>query len=164
VAPSSDEALLALRRRCASALYALVPRWLARLYLGGRGLGDRSPPPWRSGPQTPGEPRPASGAGAASGDAAVGQQQRDQQQRTNGPQRATATANQGKPVVAEALDEEQQEEERILTEIEEGILDVFSDEYCNRHFLYGVLELVLVRLMPELSEKGIAELWEERLS
>jgi hypothetical protein len=67
-------------------------------------------------------------------------------------------------VAAEALDEEQQEEERILTEIEEGILDVFSDEYCNRHFLYGVLELVLVRLMPELSEKGIAELWEERLS
>lgn len=163
IAPSSDEALLALRRRCASALYALLPRWLARLYLGGRGLGDRTPPPWRPGPQTPGGGScPASGAGAAPGEegkAAVGHQhgqaaKRHEQQHANGPQRAAATANR----------EEEREEERVLAEIEEGILDVFSDEYCNRHLLYGILELVLVRLMPELAEKGVAELWEERLS
>ncbi|KAF3024320.1 hypothetical protein E8E14_013833 [Neopestalotiopsis sp. 37M] len=55
-------------------------------------------------------------------------------------------------------------EEIILSEIESGILDVFSDEYCNKHLIYGMLELILVRLMPELSEKGIIELWEERLS
>jgi hypothetical protein len=30
--------------------------------------------------------------------------------------------------------------------------------------MYGVLELVLVRLMPELAEKSVTELWEERLS
>jgi hypothetical protein len=56
------------------------------------------------------------------------------------------------------------EEERILSEIESGILDVFGDAYCNRHLLYGIVELVLVRLMPELSEKGVVELLEERLS
>ncbi|KAK7751614.1 hypothetical protein SLS62_006440 [Diatrype stigma] len=55
------------------------------------------------------------------------------------------------------------EEERILSEIESGILDVFSDAYCNKHLVYGVLELILVRLMPELAEKGIVELWKERL-
>lgn len=55
-------------------------------------------------------------------------------------------------------------EERILSEIEEGILDVFSDHYCNKHLMYSALELVLIRLMPELAEKGIVELWEERLS
>lgn len=52
----------------------------------------------------------------------------------------------------------------ILTVIETDILDVFSDPYCNKHFMYSALELVLVRLMPELSEQGIAELWEERLN
>lgn len=40
---------------------------------------------------------------------------------------------------------------------------VLSDEYCNKHLMYGVLELILVRLMPELAEKGVVELLEERL-
>lgn len=53
---------------------------------------------------------------------------------------------------------------RIIAEIETDILDVFSDAYCNKHLMYGALELVLVRLMPELAEKGVTELWEERLS
>lgn len=46
----------------------------------------------------------------------------------------------------------------------EEVLDVFGDGYCNRHLMYGVVELVLVRLMPELAEKGVTELWEERLN
>lgn len=57
-----------------------------------------------------------------------------------------------------------EEEDWILSEIESSILDIFSDPYCNKHLVYGMLELVLVRLMPELAEKGIIELWEERLS
>lgn len=56
------------------------------------------------------------------------------------------------------------EDDRILSEIETGILDVFSDAYCNKHLMYGVLELILVRLMPELVERGVIDLWEERLS
>jgi hypothetical protein len=35
VAPSSDAELCALRRRCASALWALVPKGVGRLYFGG---------------------------------------------------------------------------------------------------------------------------------
>ena len=57
-----------------------------------------------------------------------------------------------------------QDERRILSEIETGILDVFSDGYCNKHLVYSILELVLVRLMPELAERGVIDLWEERLS
>ncbi|OAA78320.1 PXA domain protein [Akanthomyces lecanii RCEF 1005] len=45
----------------------------------------------------------------------------------------------------------------------EDLLMVLNDEYCNKHLMYSVLELVLVRLMPEISEKGVGELWEERL-
>jgi hypothetical protein len=52
----------------------------------------------------------------------------------------------------------------MLSEIERGILDVFSDAYCNKHLVYGILELVVVRLLPEMKEKGVLELWGERIS
>lgn len=45
----------------------------------------------------------------------------------------------------------------------EDLLMVLNDEYYNKHLMYSVLELILVRLMPELGEKGVSELWEERL-
>lgn len=45
----------------------------------------------------------------------------------------------------------------------EEVLDLFGDEYCNKHLMYSVLELVLVRLMPELSERRVGELMAERL-
>ncbi|KAI9703639.1 MAG: hypothetical protein M1836_007409 [Candelina mexicana] len=47
-------------------------------------------------------------------------------------------------------------------EVEE-VLDVFGDEYCNKHLIYGILECVVVRLMPELGDVGIRELMEGRL-
>ncbi|KAL2164497.1 hypothetical protein VTH06DRAFT_3713 [Thermothelomyces fergusii] len=55
-------------------------------------------------------------------------------------------------------------DEEILLEIEQCILDVFSDAYCNKHLLYGMLELILVRLLPELTEKETLELLKERIS
>lgn len=59
--------------------------------------------------------------------------------------------------------EEDEEAEMILDEIEHSVLDVFSDAYCNKHLVYAMLELVLVRLVPELTEKGVVELLEERI-
>ncbi|SPQ22433.1 db46d445-5140-46bf-a428-92aab25c8e11 [Thermothielavioides terrestris] len=56
-----------------------------------------------------------------------------------------------------------EDDEEILREIERRILDVFSDAYCNKHLVYSMLELVLVRLLPELTEKGVLQLWEERI-
>jgi hypothetical protein len=44
------------------------------------------------------------------------------------------------------------------------MLNIFEDSYCNKHLLYGAVELILIRLMPELAEKGVEELLEERLS
>lgn len=60
--------------------------------------------------------------------------------------------------------DDHQEDERILSEIETGVLDVFSDAYCNKHLVYSIVELVLVRVMPELAERGVIELLEERLN
>ena len=54
------------------------------------------------------------------------------------------------------------ERELIVREIE-AILDVFGDSYCNKHLLYGIVELCLVRLVPEISEMGVRELMEARL-
>ncbi|KAF4631800.1 hypothetical protein G7Y89_g6335 [Cudoniella acicularis] len=53
--------------------------------------------------------------------------------------------------------------EKRVAEVEE-VLNMFDDPYCNKHLLYGIVELLIVRLMPELAEKGVEELFEERLS
>ncbi len=50
-----------------------------------------------------------------------------------------------------------------VREVEE-ILGIFGDSYCNKHLLYGVVELIIVRLIPEIAEKGVEELLQERLS
>ncbi|KEZ42610.1 hypothetical protein SAPIO_CDS5851 [Scedosporium apiospermum] len=105
--PTSDEQLLALRRRSAASLASIFPPWLTSLYFAGR-------PPWTSAAT-----RPASSNGVDS---------------------------------------------EVVDAIDDSLLDVFADEYCNKHLMYSVLELVLVRLMPELTEKRVSELWEERLN
>jgi hypothetical protein len=52
--------------------------------------------------------------------------------------------------------------ERRIQEVEE-VLNMFSDRYCNKHLLYGLVELIIVRLIPEMAEKGIQELLTDRL-
>ncbi|KAF5605360.1 uncharacterized protein FSUBG_6527 [Fusarium subglutinans] len=54
------------------------------------------------------------------------------------------------------------EDEDLVDEMERLLL-VLDDEYCNKHLMYSILELLLARLMPELTEKSVTELWEERL-
>ena len=44
----------------------------------------------------------------------------------------------------------------------EDMLDVFGNTYMNKHLVYNVLELVVVRLIPELGEKTPGELLAER--
>ncbi|KAL7939030.1 PXA domain-containing protein [Trichoderma chlorosporum] len=68
----------------------------------------------------------------------------------------------GDDVGSAAAVTDEEDDERILDELE-SLLDVVGDEYCNKHLMYSALELVLVRLMPELSDKGVVELWEDRL-
>ena len=52
-------------------------------------------------------------------------------------------------------------EEEVVREVE-GELNVWGDGYLNRHVAYAVLELVLVRVLPELGEKGVKGLMEGR--
>lgn len=171
--PESEHQLLALRRRCASALWALAPKAAGRLFFGGsaaswlarwlnRAAGDDlSMPLPRSGPapntdiDSSANSSSNSEAAEAGGHPAVSANQRAH---VNG--RGTRVDHHQQPQQLQ----QQAPDARIISEIETGILDVFSDPYCNKHLMYGALELVLVRLVPELAEKGVVELWEERLS
>ncbi|KAK3295973.1 uncharacterized protein B0H64DRAFT_160261 [Chaetomium fimeti] len=243
VAPSSDAELRELRRRCASAIWALVPKGMGRLYFGGgllransnsrassvktegsaelktavgRGMGrDKGPLSSSSSKvdeakekarliQTaPAQTKEARGQGRPrSGSPSQSRSRRSApapRPKTGGQGSAAASADPPSPPAppppsplpktASASEEatggmastgpltqareggsrqdrdyDGADDEEILVEIERGILDVFSDAYCNRHLVYGILELVLARLLPELTEKGVLELWAERLS
>lgn len=51
----------------------------------------------------------------------------------------------------------------IQLAIVESWLDVFSDAYMNKHLILGLLELCIVRLVPELLTAGPEELLVQRL-
>ncbi|KAM0820794.1 hypothetical protein AB5N19_06614 [Seiridium cardinale] len=198
VAPSSEEELVALRRRCASAIWAVVPKSIGRLYFGSVPFwpsskrssritleDDSSMKILRSGPQDSKSSRSAPRGYSASDKSPAAGEPKDTQE--SGAERFTeggkpkghSSVASDKPPGRDVEEQDgsigytqpsppelspDQDEDRILSEIEAGILDVFSDAYCNKHLVYGMLELILVRIMPELAEKGIIELWEERLS
>jgi len=44
-----------------------------------------------------------------------------------------------------------------------AMLDVLNDAYMNKHLVFGIVELVVVRLLPEVGEKGVEALMKERL-
>lgn len=138
------------------------------------GLNDRSAPAQDSANCPVGTSAAAASANVRSLDQANRTEDRNQQQQR---QQQTAAAATGQPPVGHPLnaqvdgdtipgpdEEEDEDEERILTEIEMGVLDVFGDVYMNKHLMYSIIELILVRLMPELSERGVTDLLEERLS
>ncbi|KAJ5915063.1 hypothetical protein N7454_011175 [Penicillium verhagenii] len=50
----------------------------------------------------------------------------------------------------------------LLESIETDLLDPFSDEYCNKHLVYSIIETVLARILPELAERSVADLMEVR--
>lgn len=57
---------------------------------------------------------------------------------------------------------DQNEEAFLLAAIEHEFLDLFADEYCNKHLVYAILEKILARLLPELTERSVGELMEDR--
>ncbi|KAI2785202.1 PXA domain-containing protein [Daldinia loculata] len=185
IPPSSDEQLGALRRRCASALLALVPKRVGRLYYGSsiwpwsiRSTSTLSSASSRSGPFKADSYNTAHNANRTGEEVARvrltddGKSVRDshatltpeRSKRQFGDTGVRPTEAGGDKRADMCNGDEDEDENRILSEIETGVLDVFSDPYCNKHLLYGILELILVRLMPELTEKGVIELWEDRLS
>ncbi|KAF2637177.1 hypothetical protein P280DRAFT_407758 [Massarina eburnea CBS 473.64] len=42
-------------------------------------------------------------------------------------------------------------------------LDCLDDAYLNKHLIFAIVELIVLRLVPELGERGVQELMEDRL-
>lgn len=64
--------------------------------------------------------------------------------------------------IGEIRGKEFAQRERMLAEVVE-VLDTFSDSYMNKHLTFGIVELCIVRLMPEIGEMSVRELMETRL-
>jgi len=45
----------------------------------------------------------------------------------------------------------------------EEMLGVLDDAYLTKHLVFGIVELLVVRLIPELGVKGVEELFVERV-
>lgn len=137
--PSTAEAA-SIRRRCALGILSLVPRPIARRIFGipvDYGLRGNSIPA-ESLDQSPGEFQ----------ESASDAEEPSSSQDLRSPDESGSNSN--------------GEEERLVSAIETDILDLFADEYCNKHLIYSVIEAVLAKLLPELSGRSIAELMEDR--
>ncbi|KAI1124355.1 PXA domain-containing protein [Nemania abortiva] len=179
--PSSGEQVAALRRRCASALWGLVPRAVGELYYGTTKWpwsGVRARITTNEGAKPRTDPLKNNSntfshnyATNRRGGADVGSSDVLLPDENNPMMRNDATlsplpkrdSQDPKRLYRPLPGYDNEGDTRALSEIEAGIVDMFSDAYCNKHLIYGILELVLVRLVPELAEKGVGELWEERL-
>ncbi|GLI78119.1 hypothetical protein PoHVEF18_006419 [Penicillium ochrochloron] len=54
------------------------------------------------------------------------------------------------------------EELYLLEAIETDLLDLLADDYCNKHLVYSIIETVLARVLPELTERSVQDLMEDR--
>lgn len=45
----------------------------------------------------------------------------------------------------------------------EDLLGCLDDSYLNKHLIFQIVELIVLRLVPELGERGVRELMEERI-
>jgi hypothetical protein len=72
-----------------------------------------------------------------------------------------ATHSSNVEVTEKAEDVEEEEHEQMVEEIEE-ILDIFGNSYMNKHLVYNILELAVVRLVPEMRVSGVGDLLAER--
>ena len=50
----------------------------------------------------------------------------------------------------------------IIEQIERDMVAPFDDVYLNKHLVYAMIELILIRLIPELAEETITELLADR--
>ncbi|KAL4941475.1 PXA domain-containing protein [Aspergillus oleicola] len=148
--PSPTE-VASIRRKCALGILSLVPSPIARRVLGipaGTGPGPRRNSTHPQSPaQSPSHQFQESGPGAKQFD----------------PPSLSLDGDNASASDPSGINGDADEEELLLIEaVESDILDLFADEYCNKHLIYSIIETVLAKLLPELSECSIAELVEDR--
>ncbi|KAJ5130923.1 uncharacterized protein N7515_006962 [Penicillium bovifimosum] len=160
--PTKTE-IATIKRRCAASLLALIPRSVARAFLG---LPPSAPPAPSVGDGTC---SPNSSHSLATSPSRIGH---------DGSSLHSSEGNlasSSRPVASGHLaagrlrtddlpsaGEMDAEEVYLLQIIENDLLDLFADEYCNKHLVYAIVETVLGRLLPEMAERCVEDLLEDR--
>ncbi|KAE8349431.1 PXA domain-containing protein [Aspergillus coremiiformis] len=130
--PSAAE-IASIKRRCAVSILSLVPRSIARHFLG------------------------------VPTKLAIGQSPLERQEHLKAPNEQNHQPSETICALSpDQLSDDDLEESLLLETIENEILDLFADEYCNKHLIYSIIEIVLAKLLPELSERSVTELMEDR--
>ncbi|KAK1140378.1 hypothetical protein N8T08_010436 [Aspergillus melleus] len=135
--PSAAE-IASVKRRCAVSLLSRIPRPIARHFFG----------------------IPANGAVHGPLDSQASNDH-DQSPRHPDSSRASSPVPPS-PSHLTTTTAHPEEDAPLLAAIEHDLLDLFADEYCNKHLIYSIVEAILAKLLPELSERGLTELMEDR--
>ncbi|OQE47422.1 hypothetical protein PENCOP_c001G08897 [Penicillium coprophilum] len=165
--PSRAE-IAAIKRRCAASLLALIPRSVARTFLG---VPSSAPPPYSGdGTCSTNSSRslvtsPPSSPGAHHG--------AFQEEKANLASSHSPSPSDPCPDTCGHLAAERQrtddssagidcEELHLLDIIERDFLDLFADDYCNKHLIWSIIETVLAKVLPEMAERSVEDLLEDR--
>lgn len=181
IGPSISE-IAAIKRRCAASLLAVIPRNVARTLFGvppasssdrtcsaatgnssSTTISDQTPPSSLDG-DGGGHPRSSlqvQGKGTVLSSKASLLSSPDSN--LAGP-----ASESGNYRAVHRMDEQNEESDLDLEElylleaIETDLLDLLADDYCNKHLVYSIIETVLARVLPELTERSVQDLMEDR--
>ncbi|KAJ5183466.1 hypothetical protein N7492_001082 [Penicillium capsulatum] len=162
----SDSEIAAIKRRCAVSLLAVIPRQVARTLLGVPAPSNRArtcstttdilPSNKKAGgdPRSspPAEQRTSPLANSCGPDYSGGPDEDS----------GNLTADRGRTDSQNEHTEDDPEEGLLLRTIESELLDLLGDAYCNKHLIYAILETVLAKILPEVSERSVETLMEDR--
>lgn len=168
--PSKAE-IAAIKRRCAASLLAVIPRSVVRTFLD---VPSSAPPPPYNGDGTcssnsspslvTSSPLPSPSAHHESS-----QEGKGNLAPSHSPLPSTPCPVGCGHLAAERLRTDDNpyagidwEEQHLLDIIECDFLDLFADEYCNKHLVWSIIETVLAKALPEMAERSVEDLLEDR--
>ncbi|KAJ6187604.1 hypothetical protein N7519_002512 [Penicillium mononematosum] len=166
--PSSTE-IAAIKRRCAASLLAVIPRSVVRTFLG---VPLSAPPPYnRDGTCSSNSSASLVTSPPPSPRAHLGsfQEGKENLAPSNSPLPSDPCPVACGHLAAERLRTDDDpsagidcEERHLLETIEDDFLDLFADEYCNKHLVWSIIETVLAKVLPEMAERSVEDLLEDR--
>ncbi|KAJ5636559.1 uncharacterized protein N7484_009872 [Penicillium longicatenatum] len=172
-----DSEIATTKRRCAASLLALIPPSVARTFFGVPASSKRDGTcSTTTGSLSSLTTSPSSPSPPVSSDESGGGQSSQGTKRTSpcsfphDPSASTLPGpKNGDFIAAETSRTDMDDETEVgpdklflLQSIETDLLDPFSDEYCNKHLVYSIIETVFARILPELAEHSVADLMEDR--
>lgn len=165
----SDTEIAAIKRRCAANLLAVIPRSVARAFLG---VPSSAPPPPYNDDGTCSfnrSPSPATSSPPSLEDnhGSSLQEGKANLASSHSPSITRPVASEGLAAERLRTDDDPSagidtEELYLLETIENDFLDLFADEYCNKHLVFAIIETVLARILPEMAERSVGDLLEDR--